>query len=185
MKMASPTAREQRLLAILILLGVVLLLSIAIVMPLYQGFIDRAEQREMLRLQAQHYERTIASIPRLRRISEASRNAVRDFTMAAPTPDRGGVQLEERLHAGVRAVGGEFHASDHEGSDKHMLRARATARMTLPQLTSLLVLLQNDRPYLVIESLNITADDALVSQKAGPLDVKMEISIPFAVAQSR
>ena len=54
--------------------------------------------------------------------------------------------------------------------------------MPLDRLVKLLTLLQNQPPYLVIESLSIGADDALVSQKAEPLDVKIEASIPFVMA---
>jgi Type II secretion system (T2SS), protein M subtype b len=183
--MPTLSLRERKLIAIGLLIGLIGLVQLFIIGPLVGGFSDRAAERQALRDQYAHASRTIATIPRLRRLADANRTQLRAFTLAAPDPEKGGILLEDRLRAAVEGVGGELRASGHDGSDTSLSRANVAARMPLDQFVKLLALLQNQPPYLVIESLSIGADDALASQKAGPLDVKIEVSIPFVMAAAR
>lgn len=176
------SARERKLIAFALLVGLVGLVQLLVIGPILSGFTDRAVQSEALRLQFAHDSRTIATIPQLRRLADANRTQLRDFAMAAPDPEKAGALLEDRLRAAAEGMGGELRASSHDGSNTALLRANMSVRMPLDRLVKLLALLQNQPPYLVIESLSIGADDALASQKAEPLDVKIEVTIPFVMA---
>jgi hypothetical protein len=182
--MRSVSARERKLIAVALLLALVGLVQWLIIGPLLGGFSERAAQRSALQVQYEHASRTIATIPRLRRMAEVNRQELALFTIAASDAEKAGSLLEDRLRAAVEAKGGDLRASGHEGSDSALSKANVAARMPLDQLVKLLTQLQNQPPYLVIESLSIGADEALASQKAGPLDVKIEVSIPFVVAAS-
>ena len=183
--MRTLSIRERKLIAIGVLFALFGLVELLIIGPLVSGFSDRATERQALRDQYAHASRTIATIPRLRRLGDANRSQLRTFTLSATDAEKAGILLEDRLRAGVESAGGELRVSGHDGSDATLSRANVAARMPLNQLVKLLALLQNQPPYLVIEALSIGADDALASQKAGPLDVKIEVSIPFVMAAAR
>ena len=57
--------------------------------------------------------------------------------------------------------------------------------LTLPQLVQLLARLQNQPPYANVERLSIAADQAVISGQLEPVDVSLEISIPYFRASTR
>lgn len=178
----SLSPRERKLIALLLLMGVIALIHIVIIQPLLNGFADRAAQREALRVEQQHFDRTLASLPRLRRLHEANSEKLRLITLQAANPDKAGMLLEDRLRVVSEAAGAELRTSNHEGSDQSIIRARATVQMPLAALVTLVERLQNQPPYLVIDRITITADEAFSSQNAGPLNARIETSIPFVAA---
>jgi hypothetical protein len=178
--------RERRLIAIAILIALVALVQLAIVGPLVAGFGERAERRAQLALIYAHNERTIASLPRLRRAAEASAAAAAPFSIVAPSAEQAGERLRERLGRTITVAGGELRSTESiAAAPPGWTRASAQAVMPYPALVVMLDRLRREPPYLVIESLNIGAERALISGKLDLLDVRVEVSIPYRASPSR
>ena len=64
-------------------------------------------------------------------------------------------------------------------------RAWVEARMTLPQMIATLEKVQNQPPYLVVNSLTISADRALQSGKLDLMDIRIEASSPASAPKPR
>jgi hypothetical protein len=173
--------RERRMVALLILMALFALVYLAVVAPIASGFAARDARREQLLLRYQHNVRTIASIPRLRRQSEQRRAASRAFVLPAHDLESGREALKERLQRAIEAGGGEFReANDGEGEARPgWAQARATASTSLGQLTATLARLQQDQPFLVVDTLTVGADAALTTGRPSALDVQIEASIPI------
>lgn len=181
----ATSPRERRLMALLILTGLVALAYLGVVAPIMAGFAARAERRDQLTLRYVHNLRTIGSIPRLRRQAEERRRAIGSFVIEARGVEAGREQLKERLRRAIERAGAEFReAGDGEGRPG-WVRARASARMTLRQLTATLDQLQNGPPWLVVETLSVGANDALVNGQLSTMDVQIEVSIPLRPASAR
>jgi hypothetical protein len=176
----GPTsARERRLVALLILMMAIAILWFAILAPVINGFAERAERREQLSLRYVHNLRTIGSVPRLRRQAEEQRAAISNFVTGARSVEEGREWLKDRLQKAIEQSGGEFREAVDVDARPHWARARASARMTLPQLTAALGRLQNAPPWLIVESLSISASDVLVTGQSSSMDVQVEASIPL------
>ena len=179
------SSRERKLVAIGLLVALIAAVQLGIVAPILDGFAARAARREELLLRYQHNERTIASIARLRRKAERQGAELGRFTLSAATAELAGELLKERLQRTIESAGGEFRSSDEVTAPTGWIRARADCELTLDQMTRLLRQLQNEPPYLVVESLTVSADKALLSGQPGPMDVRIEAAIPYRPAASR
>lgn len=173
------SARERKLVAIALLIAVIAAIQLIVVGPILSGFAEREALRATLTQRYAYNERLIASVPRFRRQAETQRRQVRAFVIGARDEAHANAQLTERLRDTVGTAGGEFLASELPTAAAGTARVAVTMRMTLDQLVALLDRLQNDRPLLVIESLNVAADQALVDGALTPLDIRLEVSIPF------
>ena len=183
MRPISP--RERRLIALLILIAVIALAWFVIVSPILGGFSTRMEQRDQLTLRYLHNQRTIAGVPRLRRQAEEERQRTRMFAIGATNAEAGRDALKDRLQRVVERAGGEVRATvDAEGTPG-WARAGISARMTLPQFTATLDQLQNMPPWLIVETVSVEANDALVTGRSSSMDVQLEVSIPLRRAAAR
>jgi general secretion pathway protein M len=182
MMLARLSPREQRLLAIgLLVLAVALVLRL-VLLPVIDGFAARAEARDALDLEAARNARLIASVPRIGRIALRQRTDLRLFLLTAPTAEQGSRLLEERLRTSVEAVGGELIEMVALDGTPDQLQSRIDARLTEPQLHWLLAELQNRPPYLTVDALTVTAEDALLTGEAGALAVRLDLKVPFVAA---
>ncbi|WP_213979255.1 type II secretion system protein GspM [Sphingomonas sp. dw_22] len=181
----SVSSRERRLIALLILTAVVAAAYYLVIEPILAGFSARADRTEQLAATYVHNLRTIAAIPRLRREAEGRRAAAATFVVNAKNIEAGREYLKDRLQRAIEGAGGEFReGSDAEGQPG-WARARATARVTLPQLTASLTRLQNEPPWIIVESVSVTASDALVTGQPSAMDVEIEASVPLRPAAGR
>lgn len=171
--------RERKLVAVLILLALIGLCYLLIVGPIASGFAARAEFRQQLGLRYAHNQRTIAAVPRLRRQAERQRAAVSAFVIEVRSIEAGREQLKQRLQQDIGRIGGELREPRDAEGRPGWARAGVSARLTLAQLTRLLAELQNQPPYLVVESLTVGADDALVTGQSSLMDVELDVSIPL------
>jgi general secretion pathway protein M len=183
--MRTLVARERKLVALLILVALVAGFQLIVVGPIMSGFSDRAASKEALLLQYQVNQRQIGAIPRLRRQAEQQQRDAREFVLAAASPELASAALQDRLQKSVEAVGGELRGTEDVIGEDGLARARATAQLSLEQITGLLARLQNERPYATVEALTIAADQAVISGRLEPMDVSLEISIPIARTSAR
>ncbi len=177
------TLRERRLIAVALLLGVLLLIIYGLVLPVVNGFAERADER--LALQQRHAldERAVQQMPSVRRAAVAQRRDMNRFRLSGATATLAADGLKERVGAAVVASGGEIRAIEDVAATPGSIRLRADARLTTSQLASLLTSLQNTAPLLVIESLTVAADQALQTGRAGPMDVRLEVSGLYPAAR--
>jgi len=82
------------------------------------------------------------------------------------------------------AAGGQVTALQDVPATPGEVRAWIQGRMTLPQLQQMLVRVNHTPPYLVTESLRISADRALETGRLDLLDIRLETSIPHIPAAS-
>lgn len=183
--MRALSERERRLVALLLLIALLAGAYYALVAPILDGFASRAEKRAHLSLRAQHNQRTIAALPHLGRQAAQQRAAAADYEIEASSPEAGREWLQERLRHAVVTAGGEYQdGADGEGRTG-WVHARARARLTLPQLVAVLTSLQAEPPWLIVESLAVTANDALAGGPSLTMDVDIEAAIPVRIAAAR
>lgn len=178
--MKPMSAREQRLVAIALLIAVIALLQLAVIAPLVEGFSARAERRVQLSAILAQNERSIARIASMRRTAEAIRREQVRFAQAAPTPAAAAELLRDRLEKGLTRSGGILRSSESVEAPVGWVKVAIAAELSSDQLSTYLQALRNEPPYLVTDSLTISADRALTSGALETLDVKIEASIPFA-----
>ncbi len=183
MRALSP--RESRLVAVMILIALFVAVQWLVIGPVVAGFTGRAAERTDLALRYAANDRMIAAIPRLRRQAESRQRALAGFALRAPDQATATEQLRERLQAQVAAVGGDFRGAEDLPAAEGTAACRIRARLSSEQLFRLLALAQNARPALVIPSLVVGADDALIVAHAVTLDVQLDASIPVLAAPAR
>lgn len=178
------SARERRMVALLILCALIAACHLAVVQPILHGFAARAAERERLQLRYVHNLRTIAAIPRLRRAAERDRAALTGYVVDVPGAEAGREALRARLQRAVAQAGGALGESEDGEGRPGWARVRAVVHLSYPQLVRLLGLLQRQPPWLVIESLSITAHEGAAG--ATPLlDVDLDVSVPLRTAALR
>ncbi len=184
--MIRPTSpRERQLIALLVLLAIIAGAYYLVVAPIVAGFNTREEMRDQLALTYLHNLRTVSAIPSLRREAEDQRSAAASFVVNAPNIEAGREWLKDRLQRAIDSAGGEFREGNDAEGRAGWARARASARVTLPQLTTALTRLQNQPPWIIIESVTVTATDAVVTGQSSTMDVEIEASIPLRAAAAR
>jgi len=177
--------RERKLVALLILFMILGLVWLVIVGPIFSGFSERAADRTRLIQQYQANQRVIGSIPRLRRQAERQREQLRNFGLTAPTQAAAVGALQNRVERAIADVDGEVQSVEDLSDGTPQIRIRASARMTLAQMTAVIMRLGNDPPYPVVESLQLSADQAAISGRLDVMEVGFEVSVPYVGPQSR
>ncbi len=177
--------REARLVAILVLVALIGLVWLLVLGPVLGGFAERSTQRDELTTRLAANDRMIASVPRLRRVAEARERALGSVIQIAPDAASANGALRDRLQAALVATGGSFRGAEDLPATRTRVSCRLRARLSPEQLNRFLVLIQNTRPALVVTSLVVGGEDALVTGRASDLDVQLEASVPVRLAASR
>jgi hypothetical protein len=180
--MRTLSARERKLIAIAILLAASVMLWFAAIAPVLRGFTDRVEQRAQLRSDYQRNTRLINAIPALRRRVEKQKSVQAQFVLTAPTATLARDKLRERLRRDFAAAGGEVSAVQDLPAQPGQVSAWVQGRMTLQRLQQLLVSINDTPPYLITESLRVSADRALETGHLDIMDIRLEVSIPISPA---
>jgi hypothetical protein len=185
------SARESRLLAVLLLVAAVTLVDVVVVQPLLDGFTARAQQRQVLLARYAANDRLIGAIPRLAREAAQRDRLLAGYTLSAPDAGTAADALRDRVQAAATAVGGDFHGAEDivqapgASGPASDVAVRATLRLSAKQLTKFLATLENARPFVTITALAVRADDTLVTGQATTLDVTLEAAIPYHPASAR
>jgi hypothetical protein len=174
--LSNLSLRERRLIAVALLLGALLLLLYGVILPIIDGFAARAEERTALLERYALDERAVMQMPSALRAAQVQRRDMARFRLAGATATLAADGLKERVGGAVTASGGELRAIEDVAASPGTIRIRTDARLTTAQLTALLVALQKSEPLLVIESLSVSADQALQTGRSGPMDVRLEVS---------
>ena len=181
----SLSIRERRLIAVALLVALLALALYAVVLPLVDGFTDRTAAREALLETYRTDERAVAQLAALRRAADAQRRTVEPYRLTGRTAVIAADQLRERIGGAIVAAGGDLRGVEDVAATPGTIRVRTDARLTTPQLARVVAVLQNSPPLAVIDSLTVTADQALQTGRPGPMDVRLEISAPYPAAAPR
>jgi hypothetical protein len=180
--MTGLSAREQRLIALLILLLLVAAIWQLLVAPVIDGFAARSVARTQLAQTIERNERLIASVPQLRRRVERQQPDRERFALSAPSRDAAADLLRQRLQRSLEATGASPTALGDSDAAGNWVGASVEGSVTLDQLVRLLANLQNQPPYLVITGLSVVADRAFQSGKLDVMDVKIDVAVPYSSA---
>jgi general secretion pathway protein M len=179
------SARERKLVAIGLLVAAFALFWLALVRPIYGSFVENAERRTELRQQYAQNERLIGQVSGLRFAAEEQGKLQTLYTLDAPNAEQAGELLKARLEASLEKAGGELRATESVDASNGWVRASATALVSNDQLTAWLGMLNNEQPYLAMETLTIVADRALNSGRLDLMDVKIEVSVVMGKTNAR
>jgi|GEM_PF-2671917 general secretion pathway protein M len=175
--------RGRRLAAIAILLGLIAAIMGLFVYPLLMGFSDRASHLSELVATYQSNRARIASLPELSREAERQSKLLSSLLIAAPDQEQAGEMLREQIENAVEVIKGEVRASEVLAGESGWARATVACRISHSQLAALLTELQRQRPFIVVEAVSVTAEGALNNYQLDELDVRIETSAPFILAQ--
>ena len=178
--MTGLNAREQRLIAVLILLLIIAAAWQLLIAPLVDGFTARSSRRAELIATIERNDRLIGSLPQLRRRIESQRPVRQRFASTAPSREVAADLLRQRLQGCFEGAGASLSALGDSSTAGGWVGASAEGAVTLDQLLRLLTDLQNQRPYLVVTSLTVVADRAFQSNKLDVMDVKIDVAIPYS-----
>lgn len=177
--MTRLSLRERRLVAIAILVALVAAVVRGLIMPIVDGFATRDADRAALLATWAADERAVVQIASVRRAAEAQRRDAARFRLAGDTALLAADRFKERIGTAITATGGELRSIEDVAARPGMIRVRTDTRLTTGQLVTLLTGLQRGEPLLIVETLNLAADQALQTGRAGPMDVRLEISAPY------
>lgn len=183
--MASLSRRERRLVAVAMLCALLALLLYGVVLPIVDGFSDRAAMRDTLRETYARDERAVVQIASVRRAAEAQRRDAGRFRLDGASPTLAADRLKERIGAAITAAGGDLRSVEDIAAVPGAIRVRADARMVNPQLVAMLAAIERSDPLLVVENLSVTADQAFQTGRASPLDIRIEISGSYPATAPR
>ena len=174
------SVRERRLIALLLLILAVAAAWFVIAKPIVDGFTARAVEREQLVDQRARGQRLIGTLGAWRAQAARQHATSADFAMRAPTPETATELAKQRLLSVVLAQGGVVKTIHEQPGELGEVRLRAELQLTLTQLTSSLRLIENQKPYVIIEKLSISSDQAVVSGRLSPMDVSIDLGFPYA-----
>lgn len=168
--------RERRLVALALLAALLALLMYVVILPIIDGFSDRAATRAALLQTYERDERAVVQIASTRRAAEAQRQDAGRYHLQGGSAASAADLLKERVAAAITASGGDLQAIEDVAAVAGTLQLRADARLTTGQLAALLTGLQSGEPLLVTENITVAATQAFQTGRSGPMDVRLEIS---------
>ena len=177
--MDARTPRERRLVAIALLLAAIALAWVGLVRPLADGFAHRAAERAQLLDEQARARRLIAGLPAWRARAARQRASADAFSLAAASADAAGELARQRLAEAVTSQGGVVRAIREEPAGPGDVRVRADLEVSLTQLVAALNVIDNQRPYVIIEQLSIAADQAAAAGRLSPMEVSLAVAVPY------
>jgi general secretion pathway protein M len=175
------TRRERRIVAVGLLVTLLALVWLVGIAPVLAGFAKRQQTREKLRTEYQTEQRLLAAIPAWRLQAEQQRASAVRYAYAAPTDALASDLLKERIARVVNAQGGVLKAAQEIPADNQggWVAVRADLQMTMNQLYETLTRLENEDPYVAIDTVSVVADEAFKTGHLAPMDVRVEVSAQF------
>jgi general secretion pathway protein M len=182
--MNGMNARERRLVALAILIALLAGLWLGVAAPIADGFGQRQAERQTLLAAYRRNTRIIDSVAAWRVQAEAQKRTQGAMALIAPSDVQAREALKQRIAAAILAVGAERPTVQDVQADlpAGWIGARADAQLTQAQLNDSLRRLESEQPYVIVNYLSINAEQAFRSGHAGPLEVRLELAVPFRPA---
>ncbi|HZZ90152.1 MAG TPA: type II secretion system protein GspM [Caulobacteraceae bacterium] len=178
------SARERKLVALGLLVLAFAVAWFAVISPIADGFVQRAEARRNLLATYQRNQRLLDAMPTWRAQAETQKRSAASYAIVAPSQAQGQDLLNQRVATAISFDGAAPPTVQDLQADipPGWVGARADAQLTLPQLVASLRRLESEEPYVVVQRLSISAEQAFHTGRAGPLDVRLEVSAAFRPA---
>jgi len=171
--------REQKLVALGLLVLAVALIWLGVISPILAGFEARAQERDRLTAAYSRNQRIMAGFPVWRsQLDQQAQDSGR-YAILAPTPALASDLLRERLTRTFAAEGAEITAIQDLAADapKGWVAARIDLRLTEAQLKTSLERLENEEPYVLVDYFAVAAERAFETGRAGPVDVRIDVRV--------
>lgn len=175
------TRRESKLVAVGILVALLAAIWLGAVQPIIHGFQSRSQERTRLIAEQERDERLIAASP----LWQARRAALMSDALAYALPVRdtasAGQAATELVSNTIARTGGEVRDLHEQAGSDGLARVHADLRLNLTQLSMCIKLLEDQKPFAIVESLSIAADPAASAGRPATLDVGIDLAVPFVV----
>lgn len=178
--MTPMTPRERRLVAVALLAAAICLPLFGIILPIANGFAERAETREQLITTHERQARALGRLPFWRRAATAQRRDLAAFRIDALSETAAADLLRERLGAVAARSGVAVKSIREAPGSPGEIRAAMEFQASLPATHAFLRSLTGAPPWLVVETVSIGADAAFGSGHLEPIDVRIEVAAPIA-----
>lgn len=158
-RLPAPVARCLLLWSIPTLL--LLVLSLAILLPWWQRLAELDQRASRAREQIHDFQRLIATLPRLQAELDAVRNRddTRAFYLAAATPALAGAELQSQVQDIIRAAGARPVSSQILPADASerppRVRVRVQFQGTAKSVLDILYRIEAARPFLFIDQVSL------------------------------
>ena len=172
---------ERRLIALGLLALAVALLGFGVIAPIAGGFAARAEQRDQLTDELIRGRRLLAERGFWRAQALRQRADGERFAVGAPSASAAAELVSDRISAAVQTPGGALSSLREQPPSPGEARLRLDAKLTLTQLVATLKLLEGQKPYIIIEGLSIAADPTATAGQLPPMDVRIDLAVPYLV----
>lgn len=178
--MRAFTAREQRLIAVGLLLCTVLGAWNLVLMPLVDGFLQRSQQRDDLRAEYLRNDRILAGLPVWRTDAQKQSKTAARFGITAPNKTAGVEILRRRLSSAAVTVGGTVLSQQEVQANlpAGWIGVQGDLRLSMSQMKTLLERFQNEEPYVVVDYLTIGIGTVRPGEPQ-TLAVRLAISAPL------
>lgn len=182
--MMGISEREQRLLAIAVLLGFITAAWLAIISPLIGGFETRQAQRASAEGELSRSARMFSQAPQLRSALTAERQAVTGAAFKEPSQIAALAAARDRLITDAQSEGLRLTTLHNLPSTPSSVRLDADVHGDLGQITSFIQRLENATPFASIDQLVINSVEVPAGEPAPPLEARIVIAFGV-VAPSR
>lgn len=181
--MSNLSPREQRLIALGILMGLLALAWLAVASPIISGFSVRRDARATASDTLSHNARLISSFSALRAQGFAVRRAQAAWAIQSASPAIAAELARERVSRAVADSGGSLQALRDEPGLPGVIRLQGDTQIGLEGLQALLHRLEDQAPYAAVNKLSVAASDTPAAQRSSSLQVRFDVSFNYIASR--
>lgn len=182
--MTALSLRERRLIALALLLLFFSILIFGIVTPVIDGFRSRSDARDQLYSQMARNDRSISNLPIWRSQANSQKKDANRYAILAPTRSAAADIFREDIQQLFVKSGAVVRSAQDAPSVEGWLKLRIDSQMSLTQIVDCLKQIQLFQKTTVINAITISADRAFTNGRLSPMDIRLEISIPYSSPQA-
>jgi Type II secretion system (T2SS), protein M subtype b len=175
------SARERRLAAIGILIGVVVLSWQFGIAPLIDDYIQRSEDRDALTAEYERNDGILAGLLGWRKEAEEQVKTAPAFAIVAPNPQIAVELVSQRIARDVKSAGGVVQVTQPVGdkTSPEWVHVRSDLQLTMGQLYAVLMQIQSEEPYVVVGYLSVETRPNPNPNDPQSLDVRLDVFAPI------
>ena len=181
--MSNLSLREQRLIALAILVGVLAATWLVVAAPILNGFSMRRDERAAATDTLLRNTRLISSFSTIRAQALALRRNQAVWTIPSASPALATEQARERVTRAVADSGGSLAALRDEAGGASTIRLQGDTQISLEGLQALLHRLEDEHPYGAINKLSVAASDTPAAQHLSSLQVRFDVSFNYIASR--
>jgi hypothetical protein len=176
------SARERRLVAIALLVAAIAAVYLGVAAPAWRGFADRSAERQRLVNEISQSRRLIDQAGFWRAQAKRQKADLAAYAVMAPTRDAAVEATTQRIDSAVVGQGGVVKTIREQPGGPGLVRVRVDLEASLTALMASLKVLENQKPYVLIEKLSIVADQAATAGRLSPMEISIDLAVPYRVA---